>query len=271
MGRYTRAILFSFLIVGTSSAQLRDRIAPSEPSAIRSFGKNPPKAKSANPDNYPVVYPVDSKLVLFSEADEEFPFLEVAMREPLFVIGSDSEWLHVKTTGGATGYVREDSVSNYWIRISKTERTVRVYRGDELFRTLPADLAINFFSNKSRRGGKESMDHWRTPEGVFYIVSKNPDSQFHRAFVLNYPGIEDASRGLRNGLISKSEHDQIVRADERFEMPPMFTTLGGFIEIHGDGTGARTNWTRGCVALRNDDIDELWDVIRVGTPVVIEK
>ena len=148
--------------------------------------------------------------------------------------------------------------SDLWIKISKNERTIRVYKGDTLYRTLPADLAINFFSDKVRKGGQEKVDHWRTPEGVFYIVEKNPQSQFHKAFVLNYPGRVDAERGLRHELISRDEYNQIVRADERFQMPPMFTALGGYIEIHGDGTGARTNWTKGCVAIRNADIDELW-------------
>jgi hypothetical protein len=50
----------------------------------------------------------------------------------------------------------------------------------------------------------------------------------------------------------------------------MGTDLGGWIEIHGDGTGAATAWTQGCVAVRNGAMDVLWDQVRVGTPVLIE-
>jgi lipoprotein-anchoring transpeptidase ErfK/SrfK len=50
----------------------------------------------------------------------------------------------------------------------------------------------------------------------------------------------------------------------------MDTALGGMIEIHGDGTGEARNWTHGCVALHNRDLDRLWHRVNVGTPVVIE-
>jgi lipoprotein-anchoring transpeptidase ErfK/SrfK len=53
-------------------------------------------------------------------------------------------------------------------------------------------------------------------------------------------------------------------------MPPMNTELGGWVEIHGDGTGAATNWTRGCVAVTNDDMNTLWWWTQVGTPVLVE-
>ena len=113
-------------------------------------------------------------------------------------------------------------------------------------------------------------DDWRTPEGTFYVVRKNPNSQFYRAFVLNYPTVEDAERGLDEGLISKAEHRRIVEAQKILAMPPMGTALGGMIEIHGDGTGAARNWTRGCVAIHNSHIDKMWYRVEVGTPVVIE-
>jgi hypothetical protein len=101
-------------------------------------------------------------------------------------------------------------------------------------------------------------------------VHKNPDSEFYKAFVLNYPKVEDARRGLENGLISQSQYDAIEQAQEEFRIPPMNTELGGWIEIHGDGTGDATAWTQGCVALRNGVMDELWDQVRVGTPVLVE-
>ena len=50
----------------------------------------------------------------------------------------------------------------------------------------------------------------------------------------------------------------------------MNTMLGGWIEIHGDGTGAGTNWTQGCIAIENERMDEIWSMVEVGTPVLSE-
>ena len=122
-----------------------------------------------------------------------------------------------------------------------------------------------------QRGSSINPDHWRTPEGTFFVVKKNPYSRFYKALVVNYPTAEDARRGYKQGLISKGQHDAIVRAENNFNMPPMTTPLGGMIEIHGDGTGAGSNWTQGCVAVHNTHIDKLWAWVDVGTPIIIEK
>lgn len=136
---------------------------------------------------------------------------------------------------------------------------------------IPTDLGYNFFSDKERRGSSGDPDHWRTPEGEFFVANKNAYSQFYKAFVLNYPNAEDAARGLEDGLITEEQYEQIVHAENRFQMPPMDTELGGWIEIHGDGTGERQNWTQGCVAIQNVQMDRLWDMIEVGTPVLITR
>ncbi len=125
-------------------------------------------------------------------------------------------------------------------------------------------------SDKVQRGDTGSPDDWRTPEGTFFIVEKNPASKFYKALVLNYPTAEDARRGFRQGLISQGDYQAIVQAEESHQMPPMNTLLGGWIEIHGDGTGGGTNWTQGCIAIENDKMDELWALVEVGTPVLTE-
>jgi hypothetical protein len=84
---------------------------------------------------------------------------------------------------------------------------------------------------------------------------------------LSYPNEEDAARGLKEGLITRSEYDEILQAVQSKKMPPQYTKLGGLIYIHGHGTVR--DWTWGCVALENDDIKELFDVVEVGTPVTI--
>ena len=153
--------------------------------------------------------------------------------------------------------------------MEKSSQTVYVFKGERILERYPADLGTNFFADKERRGSVREPDHWRTPDGVFFVVRKNPYSKFYKALVLNYPNAEDAERGLASGLISKAQHDAIISAENDFRMPPMNTALGGWIEIHGDGTGARSNWTQGCIAVENGHMDELWRWVEVGTPVFV--
>ena len=171
--------------------------------------------------------------------------------------------------GGRRGYVRAAELSNVWVRVDKSERTVYVYRGADLVRTLPADVAASE-EDKVRRSALGEREHYRIPEGVFFVARRNGESQYYRAFVVSYPGPAHAARGLRDGLITQAQYDAIVRADAEGREPPMGTRLGGLIEIHGHGSGRRRAWTRGCVALRDVHMDELWAYVEVGTPIVIE-
>lgn len=171
--------------------------------------------------------------------------------------------------GSARGYVEARDLSNIWIRVDKGERTTYIYRGSELIRVLPADVSSNP-EDKVRRSALGEREHYRIPEGTFFVTRLNDESEYYRAFVLSYPGPVHALRGLEAGIIGESEYQAIVRADQEAREPPMGTRLGGLIEIHGQGSGRRQAWTRGCVALRNVHMDELWEYVEVGTPVVIE-
>lgn len=218
----------------------------------------------------PMFYSVERSGTLYRTADKSQPYLSLRFQEPLSLIRNDGAWSYVETADGGRGYVASESISNVWIRVSKKSRTVYVYRGSELVEEIPADLAYNFFSDKEKQGSALNPDHWRTPVGKFFIVARNPASTYHRAFVLNYPSAEDAQRGLEDGLITQSQYAAIVKAEEKVVPPPMNTALGGLIEIHGRGTGTRTSWTQGCIAIPDADIDKLWQYVRVGTPVLIE-
>ena len=215
-------------------------------------------------------YTVEHGITMYSPADTTRPYLHLRFREQVNVIEKGVEWSQVRTLDGANGMVRTSQLSNVWLRISKESQTLFVYKGGALIAQYPTDLGYNFFADKEKRGAAAEPDHWRTPEGEFYVVSKNPQSEFYRALVLNYPNGEDAERGREAGLISEAEYETIKQADKLFRMPPMGTRLGGWIEIHGDGTGRRANWTHGCIAVLNDEIDRLWDLVDVGTPVLID-
>ncbi len=227
-------------------------------------------AQPVLPEAADVYYALHEGTTLYTLPDSTRPYVQLGRREPVYVLAQEGHWRRVRTFDGAQGYVFAPALSNVWLYLSKHRQTLYLYRGGERIMKLPADLGANFFADKERRGGIGDPDQWRTPDGVFFIAAKNPRSRFYKALVLNYPNAEDAARGLRQGLISRVQHDAIIRAEQEFRMPPMNTALGGWIEIHGDGTGARSNWTQGCIALSNEHMDVLWRLVEVGTPVLIE-
>jgi murein L,D-transpeptidase YafK len=148
------------------------------------------------------------------------------------------------------------------IVIRKGPRQLLLFSGDKLVRTYRVGLGLNPQGNKVQEGDR------RTPEGDFYIFTKNDKSAFYLSLGISYPNAAHAQRGLRDGLITKDQHGAIMRALRAGKAPPQNTRLGGEIYIHGNGAGS--DWTWGCVALENEDIRELFNAVSVGTPVTIE-
>ena len=256
------------LLAGGATAQTSVQESPSVP-LLRVAAQA--SAEEASLLEAPVYYVVRNRAYVYRRADDEQAYLELGLREPVILLNASGSRYHIRTQDGVSGYVDAGSVSNVWIRVSKRKKAVYLYKGTELLMKVPADFGYNPYADKERRGSNFNPDDWRTPEGTFFVVKKNPHSKFYKAFVLNYPNTEDAERGLRQGLISQAQYNAIVAAEQTFSMPPMTTPLGGMIEIHGDGTGASSNWTQGCVAVHNDQMDELWGWVEVGTPVLIER
>jgi hypothetical protein len=185
------------------------------------------------------------------------------------VLATEGQWSLI-SYGRSHGYVANEALSNVWLRIDKSDRAVYVYRGTELLRVLPADGAMSD-EDKTQRSRRGVHEEYRTPEGTYFIARRNPSSQYHLAFVLNYPNSHDALEGARAGLITDAQYEAIVRAEEEGVMPPQGTALGGLIEIHGHGSGRQRAWTRGCVALRNVHMDWLWEFVPLGAPVLVER
>ncbi|HEY6046301.1 MAG TPA: L,D-transpeptidase family protein [Pyrinomonadaceae bacterium] len=146
--------------------------------------------------------------------------------------------------------------------VRKAARKLLVYSNNKLVRTYHVGLGLSPVGDKVRSG-----DH-RTPEGGYYVFTKNDKSAFYLSLGISYPNIVHAERGLRDGLITRAQYEEIVRANKAKKTPPQNTRLGGTIYIHGNG--ASSDWTWGCVALENEDIRELFNAISVGAPVTIE-
>ena len=137
------------------------------------------------------------------------------------------------------------------IQIFKEERRLDFSEEDTCLRSFQISLGF------SPKGNKIMDGDGRTPEGNYYICTKNPYSKFTLFLGISYPNATDAERGYSDGLISKEEYDLIIHSVKEKKRPPWETALGGKIGIHG--MGASADWTAGCIAMENEDIKWLWD------------
>ena len=130
------------------------------------------------------------------------------------------------------------------VLIQKTERRMFLIKENLALKTYAIDLGFE------PAGHKVSEGDGRTPEGYYTIDRKNPNSSFHLSLGISYPNEED-----------------IARAEELGVDP------GGDIFIHGRPNGRyRRNdpdWTAGCIAVRNREIEEIYWMVPVGTPIWI--
>jgi len=153
-------------------------------------------------------------------------------------------------------------IKNPRIVVKKSQRKLELFDGEKLVKTYKIALGFAPVSDKEKQGDG------KTPEGDFYIFTRNDKSKFYFSLGVSYPNIEDAERGLKAKLITKAEYDKIVQAVNDKKMPAQNTQLGGEIYIHGGGNSK--DWTWGCVALKNEEIKEIFDAVSVGTEVKIE-
>lgn len=159
--------------------------------------------------------------------------------------------------------------------IHKARQVLALYEGGRLVKTYRVCLGLEPAGAKIETGDR------RTPEGEYFICSKSSSSSFHRFLGLSYPGELDAIRAFEDGLISLETRNAIVRSAKEGRTPPWNTKLGGWVGIHGyptEGNQKRWvsllypkphNWTNGCIALWDSEIEELYAILPVGTPVTI--
>ena len=135
------------------------------------------------------------------------------------------------------------------IVVYKDEHRLTLYRSGRPVRSWRAELGYNSVRDKQHAGDAA------TPEGRYRITAKKGlgNTTYYKALLLNYPNSEDRAqfeRKRRNGQL------------------PRWARLGGLIEVHGEG-GKGKDWTKGCVAISNRDMDDLFPRVGVGTPVTI--
>ncbi len=160
----------------------------------------------------------------------------------------------------------------YQIIVVKSKRLLLVQQGSQTIKKY--SVAVG----KGGAGDKRVAGDKHTPEGVYRVVNSRPSDNFHYFIQIDYPSRRDAMAGFKSGLISWEELVRIYEAHQKKNgIPPQQTRLGGFIGIHGIGKETRRklaihrnfNWTQGCIALTNAEIDDLRQFIRRGTKIVI--
>ncbi len=160
-----------------------------------------------------------------------------------------------------------------WILIDSETRTLTVMAEEA-----DAERVVEVFNNVAfGRGGvapfRRSGDG-KTPTGEFYVAWINPDSRYHLFFGLDYPRPAHAEEAYRTQAIDVETYVRIREAHHRGRLPPQDTALGGEIGIHGVGQHDPDihrlfNWTMGCVALTDQQIEQLASWVTLGMRVVI--
>ncbi len=135
------------------------------------------------------------------------------------------------------------------IVVLKRKRTLLLMREETIIRSFRVALG------REPSGAKQRQGDFRTPEGVYRVAGFNPSSYFHRAILVSYPSPADVARARSMGV-----------------------SPGGAIMIHGLDPAIAAkwqddhwlfNWTRGCIAVTNDEIEQIWESVEVGTPIDI--
>jgi len=138
---------------------------------------------------------------------------------------------------------------DYSIIIDKFSRKCFIYQSGVKKLEFEAELGKNWVGDKRTRGD------FATPEGMYKITKKidGGGTKYYKALLLDYPNAEDKAR---------------FRAEIENGTLPRYAKIGGLIEIHGNG-GKGIDWTEGCVALTDKEMDTVFRLVRVGTPVTI--
>lgn len=157
-----------------------------------------------------------------------------------------------------------------WVLVDTERRLVAVYDGEQVVRTFDG-AAIGRAGTSTMRSRGDNT----TPIGEFRIHWINEDSKFHIFLGLDFPDFEHTRRAYANGHLDIDQFLQVTDSLRSNRVPPQTTALGGHIGIHGLGEAdadihAVSDWTRGCVALTDSQIEELFDMVGIGTRVVVQ-
>ena len=138
------------------------------------------------------------------------------------------------------------------IIIYKSKREMKLYRNGELIDTLPVSLG------KNPKGHKERVGDYRTPEGQYWIRRKICSQKYYRSLCISYPRDIDVSKARAKGL--NPGGDITIHAQ------PTWNASG-----KGNDYTFSKDWTQGCIAVSNKDMQRLWYAVREGVSITIKK
>ncbi len=133
--------------------------------------------------------------------------------------------------------------------VHKERRLLRLLQGDQVIREYAVALGGNPIGHKRQEGDQ------RTPEGLYSLDWRNPGSGFYKSIHVSYPAPADVSAAAANGV-----------------------DPGGMIMIHGQPNyfgwlaflTQRFDWTNGCIAVTNAEMEEIWAMVPNNTPIEIK-
>jgi len=134
------------------------------------------------------------------------------------------------------------------VLVKKSERRLYLLYDGQVIKEYPISLGLNPTGHKQQQGDK------RTPEGSYVLKHRNPQSKFYKSILLSYPNEQDRRRAETRGV-----------------------DPGGDLAIHGLPTRSEEeawdyierDWTDGCIAVTNDEMEEIWNLVDDGTPIEI--
>ncbi len=135
------------------------------------------------------------------------------------------------------------------VRVVKSESKLYLIKSGKIIKEYHVAFGANPKGHKQQEGDE------RTPEGKYILDYKKSDSSFYKSIHISYPNEQDKIRAKEAGV-----------------------DPGGLIMIHGQKNGLgflgfitqRLNWTDGCIAVTNSEMDEIWQAVDVGTPIEIK-
>jgi murein L,D-transpeptidase YafK len=133
------------------------------------------------------------------------------------------------------------------VLVLKSQRALLLMKGDEVLKRYIVSLGGNPVGPKIRQG-----DH-KTPEGAYVLDRHNPNSQYYRSIHISYPNADDVARAKK--LRVRAGGDLFIHG------------LPNDFRGHGDALG---DWTEGCIAVTNAEMDEIWRMVADGTPIEIK-
>ena len=174
-------------------------------------------------------------------------WLFVAIGFSLVAFMSTSNITHAKSHSENKQSMPESTMIDK-VFIDKSARTLQLLSGNNLIKSYPIALGGSPVGHKRQQGDK------RTPIGNYTLDYKNENSKFYRSIHVSYPNATDKARAKSQGV-----------------------SPGGDIMIHGQKNGfghlawvnQKRDWTDGCIAVTNDEMDEIMAAVKIGTPIEI--